>query len=161
MKKKNHLTVPRFMTKKWTGALGWIIGLFNGAMTTLMFWSLPGEEKVHLIIITTLVGIFCLFLTLFGIRLILTPLDRVRFSPRGVEILLLGLIPVQKIPRERVRSVIGQIREYASGLKEYQIYTLRINYENKKGKDKVVVIERTALADEAINTYLSDVMLLL
>lgn len=161
MSNKNHLTVPRFMTNKWTGALGWIISLLFGPLTALMFWSLPGEEKIHMVIITTLCGILFGAVTLFGIRLILTPLDRVRFSEKGVQILMLGLIPVQQVPRARIRSVIGAIREYASGFKEYQIYTLKINYETPKGKDRTVVIERTALADEAVNTYLPGVIVLL
>lgn len=159
--KKNCLTVPRFMTRKWTGGLGWILALFFGVLAYVMFWSLPGEEKLHMIIITTLSGILSSAITLLGIPLILSPLDKVRFSERGVEILFLGLIPEQRVPRERVRSVIGEIREYASGFKEYQIYTLKINYENRKKKDRTVVIERTALADEAIGTYLNDVLVLL
>lgn len=161
MSKKHHLTVPRFMTSKWTGAMGWVIALFCGALTALMIWSLPGEKKLHMVIITTLCAILFGAVTLFGVRLILTPLDRVRFSQKGVEILFLGFIPVKLVSRAEVRSVIGQIREYASGFKEYQIYTLRINYETKKKKERVVVIERTALADEAVNTYLPDVTLLL
>lgn len=161
MSNKKHMTVPRFMTSKWTGALGWVIALFFGALTALMLWSLPGEEKVHMVIITTLAGIVFGTITLYGLRLIISPLDRVRFSSKGVEILMLGFIPAGQVPRERVRSVIGAIREYASGFKEYQIYTLKINYETKKGKERTVVIERTALADEAIQTYLPGVTLLL
>ena len=161
MSNKKHMTVPRFMTSKWTGAMGWVIALFCGALTALMFWSLPGEEKLHMVIITTLCGILFGLLTLYGLRLVISPLDRVRFSEKGVQILMLGLIPVQQVPRERVRSVIGAIREYASGFKEYQIYTLKINYETKRGKDRTVVIERTALADEAVATYLPGIIVLL
>ena len=149
------------MTSKWTGAMGWVIALFCGALATLMFWSLPGEPKFHMVIITTLAGLIFSALTLFGLRLVISPLDRVRFSDKGVEVLLLGLVPVQRVPRSRVRSVIGAIREYASGLKEYQIYTLKINYETARGKDRTVVIERTARADEAVQTYLPGVIILL
>ena len=161
MSNKKYMTVPRFMTSKWTGAMGWVIALFCGALTALMIWSLPGEEKFHMVIITILAAIVFGLLTLLGLRLIVSPLDRVRFSEKGVQILLLGFIPVQRVPRERIRSVIGAIREYAHGLKEYQIYTLKINYETAKGKDRTVIIERTARADEAVNTYLPGVIVLL
>lgn len=160
MSNKNYMTVPRFLTNKWTGGMGWIIALFFGALTWVMFWSLPGEDKVHMVIITVLAGILFGAVTVFGIRLIFSPLDKVRFTPEGVEIRMLGVC-MKRIPRSQIRSVIGEIREYASGFKEYQIYTMRIYYETSKGKDRFVVVERTALSDEAVETYLPGITVLL
>ena len=156
----NCIIAPRFVTRKWSGGLGWVLALFFGALTILMFWSLPGEPKAWLAAITALVGIICLCITLMGIRLVLSPLDKIIFSADGVEIRLFG-IRMGRIPHSRLRSVIGAIREYSSGLRDYQIYTLKLNYETPRGREKTVVIERTGEADEAISTYYSDITVLL
>ncbi len=157
---QDELCAPRFVTRRWPMGFGWIFFLVGALLTFVMVWSIPGEDNIILLVITYISALVCACATILGLRFLVMPLDRVWAGPEGVRLTLFG-ITLRRIPANRVRSVVGRIREIRLGLEDKQIYNLYVYYTNEKGKDRCLLMERTAESDLAFQTYLSHAELLM
>ncbi len=156
----NEVIIPRFVTRRWARGLGWLIFLAGGAIAVDMICCIPREDNPIMLIITWICAVAGSAAALAGLRILLMPLDKLHVSPDGIRITLFG-VTLRRIPMDRLRSVVGSIREYRQGLQDRQIYTLNVYYTSPKGKSKHILMERTDASDEAFRTYLSHLELLL
>ena len=154
------MVCPRFVTQRWPMGFGWIFLIVGGLLLALMIWSIPGETDMIMLAVTCLVAVLCAAGTLAGLRMLLMPLDRVRLSGKDLRLTLFG-ITLKRIPADDIHSVVGMIRDVRLGMKDRRIYTLHVNYKNKKGRERTFLMERSDASDQAFETYLSHANLLL
>lgn len=136
--------------------LGLPMTLAGGFLGFNMILALLQERSPILWIITLLMAAGFLFLFLWGVSYLLSPLERLRISPEGVELVLFGLV-LRRIPAESIRSVTATTREILIRRKDCDLYRLKLHCTGAWPASRSLWLDWSVATEEALKSRLPDV----
>ena len=140
--------------------LGLILAIPGGVMTVLMIMALSLQDPWY-VTVGTIFMILGFFWMLFqGIRHLLMPFEKLWITYDELR-LQLGPIVLRRIPADRVRSIVPEVRNVLVKNKDSDLYRLKIYPEGKGLEGKVLWIDWSLKAEEVLrNTFRDRITLL-
>ena len=136
--------------------LGIPLALAGGFLGFNMVVVLFSERNAVMWGITLVMAAAFLAVFALGMSYLLSPLERLRISPRGVELTLWGLT-LRRIPRNTIRSVTATTRETIVRRRDCDLYRLRINPNGSWPKSRCLWLDWSVATEQALKENLPGV----
>ena len=136
--------------------LGLPLALAGGFLGFNMVLVLFSERNAVMWGITLVMAAAFLAMFVLGMSFLLSPFERLRISPEGVELVLFGLV-LRRIPRDTIRSVTATTREIMIRRKDCDLYRLRIHYTGSWPQNRSLWLDWSVATEEALKSCLPNV----
>ena len=136
--------------------LGLPLALAGGFLGFNMVLVLFSERNAVMWGITLVMAAAFLAMFALGMSYLLSPFERLRISPDGVELVLWGLT-LRRIPGDTIRSVTATTREIMIRRKDCDLYRLKINLNGSWPKSRCLWMDWSVATEEALKSCLPNV----
>lgn len=136
--------------------LGIPLALAGGFLGFNMVVVLFSERNAVMWGITLVMAAAFLAVFALGMSYLLSPFERLRISPEGVELTLWGLT-LRRIPRNTIRSVTATTRETIVRRRDCDLYRLRINPNGSWPKSRCLWLDWSVATEQALKENLPGV----
>lgn len=136
--------------------LGIPLALAGGFLGFNMVVVLFSERNAVMWGITLVMAAAFLAVFALGMSYLLSPFERLRISPEGVELTLWGLT-LRRIPRDTIRSVTATTRETIVRRRDCDLYRLRINPNGSWPKSRCLWLDWSVATEQALKENLPGV----
>lgn len=156
MSAHSPVTRPRVRLLGQPIGLGIPLALAGGFLGFNMVVVLFSERNAVMWGITLVMAAAFLAVFALGMSYLLSPLERLRISPEGVELTLWGLT-LRRIPRNTIRSVTATTRETIVRRRDCDLYRLRINPNGSWPKSRCLWLDWSVATEQALKENLPGV----
>ena len=156
MSAHSPVTRPRVRLLGQPIGLGIPLALAGGFLGFNMVVVLFSERNAVMWGITLVMAAAFLAVFALGMSYLLSPLERLRISPEGVELTLWGLT-LRRIPRDTIRSVTATTRETIVRRRDCDLYRLRINPNGSWPKSRCLWLDWSVATEQALKENLPGV----
>ena len=156
MSAHSPVTRPRVRLLGQPIGLGIPLALAGGFLGFNMVVVLFSERNAVMWGITLVMAAAFLAVFALGMSYLLSPFERLRISPRGVELTLWGLT-LRRIPRDTIRSVTATTRETIVRRRDCDLYRLRINPNGSWPKSRCLWLDWSVATEQALKENLPGV----
>ena len=156
MSAHSPVTRPRVRLLGQPIGLGIPLALAGGFLGFNMVVVLFSERNAVMWGITLVMAAAFLAVFALGMSYLLSPLERLRISPEGVELTLWGLT-LRRIPRNTIRSVTATTRETIVRRRDCDLYRLRINHNGSWPKSRCLWLDWSVATEQALKENLPGV----
>ena len=136
--------------------LGLPLALAGGFLGFNMILALLAEGNAVMWGITLVMAAAFLAVFALGMSYLLSPFERLRISPEGVELTLLGLT-LRRIPADTIRSITATTREIIVRRKDCDLYRLKINPKGSWPKSRCLWLDWSVATEQALKENLPGV----
>ncbi|MGN1015861.1 MAG: hypothetical protein ACI4PL_02585 [Faecousia sp.] len=136
--------------------LGLPLALAGGFLGFNMMLALLAETQWVMWLVTLVMAAAFLAMFALGISYLLSPFERLRISPEGVELVLWGLT-LRRIPKDTIRSVTATTREIIVRRKDCDLYRLKINPNGSWPQNRSLWLDWSVATEEALKSCLPNV----
>ena len=152
----SSVTRPRVRLLGQPIGLGIPLALAGGFLGFNMVVVLFSERNIVMWGITLVMAAAFLAVFALGMSYLLSPFERLRISPEGVELTLWGL-PLRRIPTDTIRSVTATTREIIVRRRDCDLYRLRINPNGSWPKSRCLWLDWSVATEQALKENLPGV----
>ena len=152
----SSVTRPRVRLLGQPIGLGIPLALAGGFLGFNMVLVLFSERNAVMWGITLVMAAAFLAVFALGMSYLLSPFERLRISPEGVELTLWGLT-LRRIPRNTIRSVTATTRETIVRRRDCDLYRLRINPNGSWPKSRCLWLDWSVATEQALKENLPGV----
>ena len=156
MSAHSPVTRPRVRLLGQPIGLGIPLALAGGFLGFNMVVVLFSERNAVMWGITLVMAAAFLAVFALGMSYLLSPFERLRISPEGVELTLWGLT-LRRIPRDTIRSVTATTRETIVRRRDCDLYRLRINPNGSWPKSRCLWLDWSVATEQALKENLPGV----
>lgn len=156
MSAHSPVTRPRVRLLGQPIGLGIPLALAGGFLGFNMVVVLISERNAVMWGITLVMAAAFLAVFALGMSYLLSPFERLRISPEGVELTLWGLT-LRRIPRNTIRSVTATTRETIVRRRDCDLYRLRINPNGSWPKSRCLWLDWSVATEQALKENLPGV----
>ena len=156
MSAHSPVTRPRVRLLGQPIGLGIPLALAGGFLGFNMVVVLFSERNAVMWGITLVLAAAFLAVFALGMSYLLSPFERLRISPEGVELTLWGLT-LRRIPRDTIRSVTATTRETIVRRRDCDLYRLRINPNGSWPKSRCLWMDWSVATEQALKENLPGV----
>lgn len=156
MSAHSPVTRPRVRLLGQPIGLGIPLALAGGFLGFNMVVVLFSERNAVMWGITLVMAAAFLAVFALGMSYLLSPFERLRISPEGVELTLWGLT-LRRIPRNTIRSVTATTRETIVRRRDCDLYRLRINPNGSWPKSRCLWLDWSVATEQALKENLPGV----
>lgn len=156
MSAHSPVTHPRVRLLGQPIGLGIPLALAGGFLGFNMVVVLFSERNAVMWGITLVMAAAFLAVFALGVSYLLSPFERLRISPGGVELTLWGLT-LRRIPRDTIRSVTATTRETIVRRRDCDLYRLRINPKGPWPKSRCLWLDWSVATEQALKENLPGV----
>ena len=156
MSAHSPVTRPRVRLLGQPIGLGIPLALAGGFLGFNMVVVLFSERNAVMWGITLVLAAAFLAVFALGMSYLLSPFERLRISPEGVELTLWGLT-LRRIPRNTIRSVTATTRETIVRRRDCDLYRLRINPNGSWPKSRCLWLDWSVATEQALKENLPGV----
>ncbi len=150
------VTRPRVRLLGQPIGLGIPLALAGGFLGFNMVVVLFSERNAVMWGITLVMAAAFLAVFALGMSYLLSPFERLRISPEGVELTLFGLT-LRRIPADTIRSITATTREIMIRRKDCDLYRLKINLNGSWPKSRCLWLDWSVATEEALKSCLPNV----
>lgn len=152
----SSVTRPRVRLLGQPIGLGIPLALAGGFLGFNMVVVLFSERNAVMWGITLVMAAAFLAVFALGMSYLLSPFERLRISPEGVELTLFGLT-LRRIPADTIRSITATTREIMIRRKDCDLYRLKINLNGSWPKSRCLWLDWSVATEEALKSCLPNV----
>ena len=156
MSAHSPVTRPRVRLLGQPIGLGIPLALAGGFLGFNMVVVLFSERNAVMWGITLVMAAAFLAVFALGMSYLLSPLERLRISPEGVELTLWGLT-LRRIPRDTIRSVTATTRETIVRRRDCDLYRLKINPKGSWPRSRCLWLDWSVATEQALKENLPGV----
>ena len=156
MSAHSPVTRPRVRLLGQPIGLGIPLALAGGFLGFNMVVVLFSERNAVMWGITLVLAAAFLAVFALGMSYLLSPFERLRISPEGVELTLWGL-PLRRIPTDTIRYVTATTREIIVRRRDCDLYRLRINPNGSWPKSRCLWLDWSVATEQALKENLPGV----
>ena len=149
----SSVTRPRVRLLGQPIGLGIPLALAGGFLGFNMVVVLFSERNAVMWGITLVMAAAFLAVFALGMSYLLSPFERLRISPEGVELTLWGLT-LRRIPTDTIRSVTATTREIIVRRRDCDLYRLKINPNGSWPKSRCLWLDWSVSTEQALKENL-------